>query len=103
MAKTANLNGRKIRKKTRTKAFLFWRRRVLGNRLGDILLHDGHINENQLYEALEIQKETKKHLGTILVQQGIISLNVLIRTLKRQFYKRVFVVIIILFGCLMSY
>ncbi len=104
MSKSLNLNSSpKKRKKTMSKSFLLWRRRVLGNRLGDILLHLGHINENQLYEALRLQKETNKHLGTILIKQGIITPNILIKTLKYQFYQRIFIVILILFGALMSY
>lgn len=54
-------------------------------RLGEILLRQGIIAEDQLYEALEIQKTRKKFLGEILVEKGFISEEVLAQTLAAEY------------------
>ncbi len=42
-------------------------------KLGEILIKQGLITENQLEEAIEIQKKDKGRIGEILIKQGIIS------------------------------
>jgi outer membrane protein assembly factor BamB/tetratricopeptide (TPR) repeat protein len=42
-------------------------------RIGDILLRHGHIDDDQLSEALEAQREIKKLLGDTLIELGHIS------------------------------
>jgi len=41
--------------------------------LGQVLLHYGKITEDQLQEALEIQRHSGSKLGTILSSRGIVS------------------------------
>lgn len=42
-------------------------------RLGDILLQQGYISEEQLRSALEAQQKTKQRLGDYLIESGIVS------------------------------
>ncbi len=42
-------------------------------RLGDLLIEQGLITENQLKQALEMQKKNKKHLGDCLISMGFVS------------------------------
>ena len=53
-------------------------------RLGDLLVASGVISEEQLSEALELQKQTKQRLGDVLVQSGIITEQHLIEALQIQ-------------------
>lgn len=53
-------------------------------RLGDMLLSVNLITEEQLNEALELQKTNKKRLGKVLVDNGYITESQLIETLKMQ-------------------
>ncbi len=62
------------------KWFLFRDGRVIGcssddppERIGHFLLSRGKINEDQLREALELQEQNGRHLGTILVQRHYLS------------------------------
>ena len=41
--------------------------------IGQVLLHYGKITEDQLQEALEIQRHSGSKLGTILASRGIVS------------------------------
>ncbi len=50
-------------------------------RIGDALIEDGHITEEQLHQALLVQKATSQRLGELLVEQGVVSSAVLVRTL----------------------
>ncbi|GJQ30593.1 MAG: type IV-A pilus assembly ATPase PilB [Phycisphaerae bacterium] len=52
-------------------------------RVGDVLLRDGHITQEQLSSALAAQQGGSRMLGEVLVQQGIISTSVLVRALAR--------------------
>lgn len=54
-------------------------------RLGDILIGDGSITEEQLYKALALQRETGNKLGTVLVEQGWISEGRLFEALEQHF------------------
>ena len=55
-------------------------------RLGELLLEAGKITQEQLDQALIINKQTRKRIGRILVKQGIISeaelLEVLVKKLS---------------------
>ena len=53
-------------------------------RLGDILISDGLLTQEQLDQALATQKETHKRLGTVLIEQGYITERELIDALRNQ-------------------
>ena len=53
-------------------------------RLGDLLVSSGSISEEQLREALNIQKQTKERLGDVLIHSGIITEKQLIDVLQIQ-------------------
>ena len=53
-------------------------------RLGDLLRASGVITQEQLDEALKIQKETRQRLGDVLVQNGFITEQHLIEALQIQ-------------------
>ncbi len=53
-------------------------------RLGDILVNNGAITQEQLNQALELQKTKHERLGTILIEEGIINEQLLIETLEMQ-------------------
>ncbi len=53
-------------------------------RLGDILLRDGVITQEQLDKCLSIQKEQRKRLGKILIELAIITEEGLCSVLSRQ-------------------
>lgn len=53
-------------------------------RLGDMLLNAGVISQEQLEEALSIQKETKMRLGSLLISRGFITEQQLIDVLQMQ-------------------
>ncbi|WP_295579323.1 GspE/PulE family protein [uncultured Oscillibacter sp.] len=53
-------------------------------RLGDLLLNIGLISQEQLEQALSIQRTTKKRLGTVLVDSGFITEQQLIEALELQ-------------------
>ncbi len=54
-------------------------------RIGEMLLAQGYINEEQLNKALETQKTTGKRLGRTLVDLGFMPEERLIEILSRQF------------------
>lgn len=54
-------------------------------RLGDILVLDGVITEDQLYKALSLQKGTGNKLGAILIAQGWLTEDQLFRVLEEQY------------------
>lgn len=53
-------------------------------RLGDILIKEGVITEEQLYKGLELQKKFNKKLGETLVEQGIVTEISIAQALKKQ-------------------
>lgn len=53
-------------------------------RLGDMLVADKAITEDQLMEALALQKQSHDRLGKVLIDNNIISEGQLIDTLSRQ-------------------
>jgi type IV pilus assembly protein PilB len=52
-------------------------------RVGEALVRDGVLSEEQLRQALALQKSSGRMLGEMLVEQGVISSAVLVRTLAR--------------------
>ena len=54
-------------------------------RLGDILVKDGIITEEQLFKALSLQKGTNNKLGAILMAQGWLTEEQLFRVLEEQY------------------
>ncbi len=52
--------------------------------LGEILLENGEINQNQLDEALDVQKNEGGLIGIILVNQGAITEQLLVKYLAVQ-------------------
>ncbi|MBM4256446.1 MAG: hypothetical protein FJ147_11205 [Deltaproteobacteria bacterium] len=52
--------------------------------LGEMLVHLGLVTQEQITAALEIQKTSKKKLGTILVEQGHLTTNALVGVLYKQ-------------------
>ena len=55
-------------------------------RIGDILLSEGVITENDIEQALEIQKEKKKRLGEILVTKGFVTDDIMADALCHQLH-----------------
>ncbi len=55
-------------------------------RLGDMLLEEHKITEEQLRQALEFQKETGQRLGTVLVKAGLITEEDMIDALRVQLH-----------------
>ena len=53
-------------------------------RLGDVLIADGAITQEQLEKALVLQKEKKKRLGLILVDENITTEEAIAKALSRQ-------------------
>ncbi|MGE3062870.1 MAG: GspE/PulE family protein [bacterium] len=57
----------------------------MSEKLGNMLINAGLINNEQLNEALKAQKGTTKKLGSILVELGFTSENKLVEFLSRQY------------------
>ncbi len=57
---------------------------MVKRRLGEMLVEDGVITEEQLQEALEMQKREGNMLGVILTKNGFIEDEVLLEYLKLQ-------------------
>lgn len=53
-------------------------------RLGDILISDGLLTNEQLEQALEQQKQSHERLGTVLIEHGYITERELIDALRNQ-------------------
>ena len=53
-------------------------------RIGEVLLEEGTITEDQLKKALTQQKETGRLLGEVLVESGVIEASVLVQALARR-------------------
>lgn len=53
-------------------------------RLGDLLVSVGLISEEQLGQALALQKQSKKRLGSVLIDSGMIGQKQLIEALEMQ-------------------
>ena len=55
-------------------------------RLGDVLVNDGAITQEQLMQGLELQKEQKKRLGLTLVDAGFTTEEAIAKALSRQLH-----------------
>jgi len=53
-------------------------------RLGDVLINEGAITEEQLMKGLELQKQTKERLGMTLVDAGITTEEAIAQALSHQ-------------------
>ena len=51
-------------------------------RLGDVLVNDGAITQEQLMEGLALQKEQKKRLGLTLVDAGFTTEEAIAKALS---------------------
>lgn len=60
-------------------------RRMTKKRLGELLLQEGLISEEQCQEALEEQKKTGELVGEILVRKGYVNESDVARTIATQF------------------
>jgi len=54
-------------------------------RLGELLIHDGAITQEQLEETLADQQQSRRRIGRILIDMGVISEEKLTQVLARQF------------------
>jgi len=52
--------------------------------LGDLLLREGLITDSQLTTALQVQKQTERSLGRVLVEMGLITERVRMRLLQQR-------------------
>jgi len=52
--------------------------------LGDLLLREGLITDSQLTTALQVQKQTDKSLGRVLVEMGLITERVRMRLMQQK-------------------
>ncbi len=57
---------------------------IAKKRLGDILLEAGLIDKSKLEEAIALQKVTRERLGRLLIRQGFVSEEDILRTLSQQ-------------------
>lgn len=53
-------------------------------RLGDLLVRANKITRSQLSEALEMQKVKRKKIGELLIEEGIVTEDIIIEVLKEQ-------------------
>ena len=53
-------------------------------RLGDALIQEGLINEEQLQQALALQKKSGKRLGTVLVEMHLVTEQDIVQILSKQ-------------------
>jgi len=53
-------------------------------KIGDILIHEGKISDSQLNSALAEQKVRKEKLGTVLLDQGLITEDDLVKVYSMQ-------------------
>ncbi len=56
----------------------------MASRVGELLIKSGLINDEQLIQALDIQKQSNKRLGEILIELGYISSEDLVWILSEQ-------------------
>ena len=53
-------------------------------RLGDVLINEGAITEEQLQKGLELQKQNKQRLGITLVDAGFTTEDAIAKALSHQ-------------------
>lgn len=54
-------------------------------RLGEVLVSDGHLTVEQLGELLEEQKRTGQHIGQLITNRKLLTIDDLLRALERQY------------------
>ena len=54
-------------------------------KIGEILLKESKISDNQLQNALEVQKRESGKLGSILIRLGFVSEEDIAQVLSKQF------------------
>jgi hypothetical protein len=64
--------------------------RRLEDRIGTVLVKTGRITEEQLQDALKIQKETLNRLGNVLVDKGLIDVDALRDALQIQITQTIY-------------
>ena len=64
--------------------------RRLEDRLGTVLVKTGRITEDQLQEALKVQRETLSRLGNVLVDRGLIDVDALRDALQIQITQTIY-------------
>ena len=77
--------------------------RLQSRRLGELLVYNGAISEEQLNHALTLQKESRKQIGHILVEQGYIPATKLYRKLSEQWCIKFCTAVVTLTMGIMSY
>ena len=55
-----------------------------GDRLGEILIQEGLLTEEQCQQVLSEQKSSGHRLGYLLVKQGLVEENAITKVLARQ-------------------
>ncbi len=53
-------------------------------KLGELLIDEGLLSENQVDEALSLQQKTDEKLGTILIEEGLLTQRELVNFLSKQ-------------------
>ncbi len=71
--------------------------RLHKNRLGELLVLDGFISQDELQQALVVSKHTGKTLGRVLVDDDIVDQSVIRQTLAEQFMLRFMMAILTIF------
>ena len=64
--------------------------RRLENRIGNLLVRAGRINEEQLTRVLQLQKETQQRLGFLLIRERLVTPEDLREALRLQIFRIVF-------------
>jgi hypothetical protein len=59
--------------------------KMIKKRLGEVLLEEGLVTNEQVSEALNLQKKSSKRMGELLVELGYVSEQDIARTLAMQF------------------
>jgi hypothetical protein len=54
-------------------------------RLGEILVSNGHLTVDQLEQLLDEQKKTGHNLGQIIITRGILKVDEILQALERQY------------------
>lgn len=54
-------------------------------RLGEILVSNGHLTVDQLEQLLAEQKKTGQHIGQIIISRGLLKVDEILHALERQY------------------
>ncbi len=78
-----------MRKSFKTRKTHLFSKTLKSHKIGDLLVNSGAITHEQLLEALTKQKNTRKKLGDILLEQKYVSFSSLYKRLALQYLYRV--------------